>query len=196
MPPVQKSLTPRKLRADGLRNKDQIIRAAKAAFTLKGPGASLDDIAKKAGVGAGTLYRHFPNRELLLAAVYRAEVEKLAEAADKFSQELPPVDAIRAWLQLFIEHLATKKVIATALDSLVGGSQALEADKPKVHAAVSSLYNRAILTGDFRPDVVPLDHLLAIVGVTFFGQGEDGKEAALRLAEILIRGSRPSSDER
>jgi AcrR family transcriptional regulator len=181
----------RKPRSDGQRNREMIIRAAKKAFTENGAGASLDDIAKKAGVGPGTLYRHFPTREDLLGAVYRAEVEKLADSAEQLCRELPPLEALRAWLQLFIEHLATKKIIAAALNGLIGGSQVFEENMSKVRRATALIYDRAIQAGEIRPDINPVDHILAIVGVTFFGKSEDWKESATRLVDILIMGSRP-----
>lgn len=184
----------RKPRADGQRNRELIVRVAKDAFTENGAGTSLDEIAKKAGVGAGTLYRHFPTRESLLEAVYSAEVDKLAEAAEKFGRELPPVDALRAWLYLFIDHLATKKIIVEALGSLIGANKMIEQNMSKVHGAVKSIFDRAIESGAIRQDVNPADHLRAIVGVTFFGTSEDWRDGALRLVEILILGSRPASD--
>ena len=182
----------RKPRSDGQRNRELILQIAKKAFTENGVGASLDDIAMQAGVGAGTLYRHFPSREALLGAVYRAEVEKLADAAEQLSLELSPVEAIRAWLELFIEYLATKKIIAAALNGLLGSSPGFEESMVKVRGAAMKIYDRAIKSGDFRPDINPVDHILAIVGVTFFGPGEDWKASATRLVDILIRGSRPS----
>src|SRR6202035_3782383 len=152
----------RKPRSDGERNKELIIQIAKVAFTENGAGASLDDIAQKAGVGSGTLYRHFPSREALLGAVYQAEVEKLADAAEQLGRELPPLEALRAWLLLFIEYLATKKIIAAALNGLVGGNQLFEESMSRVHRAVTSIYGRAIKSGDIRPDIDPVDHLRAI----------------------------------
>jgi AcrR family transcriptional regulator len=185
--------TSRKPRSDGQRNRERIVHIAKEAFTENGAGASLDEIAKRAGVGAGTLYRHFPSREALLGAVYRAEVEKLADAAGQLCRELPPLEALRAWLLLFIEHLATKKIIAAALSDLVGGTQVFEENMAKVRGAVAMIYDRAIAAGDIRPDVNPVDHLRALVGVTFFGTSDDWKESATRLVDTLIRGSRPAS---
>jgi AcrR family transcriptional regulator len=182
----------RKPRSDAERNKDLIIQAAKVAFTQTGAGASLDDIAQKAGVGSGTLYRHFPSRESLLGAVYRAEVEKLADAAGQLGRELPPLPALRAWLLLFIEHLATKKIIAAALNGLVGGNQVFEENMSKVHGAVTSIYARAIKSGDIRQDIDPVDHLRALLGVTFFGTSENWRASATRLVDILIMGSRPT----
>src|ERR1700758_4297522 len=87
----------RKPRADAQRNRERILDVAKQAFARSGADASLDDIATQAGVGAGTLYRHFPTREALLAAVYRTEVEKLAAAEKRLAGELAPLEALRAW---------------------------------------------------------------------------------------------------
>ena len=190
-PPSTGEKRSRKPRSDGERNRELIIQVAKQAFTENGAGASLDDIAQKAGVGAGTLYRHFPSREALLGAVYRAEVEKLADAAEQLGRELPPLEALRAWLHLFIEHLATKKIIAAAMNGLVGGNKVFEENMARVHGAVTSIYGRAIKAGDLRPDTKPVDHLRAILGVTFFGTSEDWKASATRLVDILITGSRP-----
>jgi AcrR family transcriptional regulator len=189
---AEEQIAARKPRADGQRNRALIVQAAKGAFTENGAGTSLDDIAKKAGVGAGTLYRHFPTREALLGAVYEAEVERLADSAERLCRELPPLEALRAWLHLFIEHLATKKVIAAALHGLVGSDQTFEAGMSKVREAVTALYDRAVVAGDLRPDVNPVDHIRAIVGVTFFGTSKDWSESATRLVDILILGSRPS----
>jgi AcrR family transcriptional regulator len=184
---------PRKLRADGQRNREQILLAAKHAFTENGDRASLDDIAKKAGVGPGTLYRHFPTREALLEAVYRSEVEKLVGSAEQLCRELPPLEALRAWLHLFIEHLATKKIIGAAFNGLVRGSPMFQENMSKIREAVTMIYDRARKSGDIRPDIHPVDHILAIVGVTFLGTSEDWKESATRLVDILIVGSRPSN---
>lgn len=167
------------------------MQVAKAAFTDFGATASLDDIAKAAGVGSGTLYRHFPSREALLHAVYEAEVEKLAEAAEVFANELPPLEALRAWLNLFIDYLATKRIIAAALNSLVGNhDNVFDASMSKVHGAVKSIFDRAVDAGEIRADVNPVDVLRAIIGVTFFGPSDNWRDGAVRLLEILIQGSR------
>ena len=98
-----------------------VFWGAKEAFTRSGPDASLDDIAKQAGVGPGTLYRHFPSREALIEVVYRTEVEKLAAAEQNFAETMPPIEASRAWMLLFVDYIATKKIISAALNTLVGG---------------------------------------------------------------------------
>src|SRR6202021_1584147 len=95
----------RKPRADPPRNRERILEVAKVAFTRSGANASLDDIAKEAGVGPGTLYRHFPTREELLQAFYRSEMEKLAAAGRKLTETMTPVKELRAWLLLFVDAI-------------------------------------------------------------------------------------------
>src|SRR5271170_7272569 len=118
MPTKNQRIAPRKPRTDAQRNRERILDVAKEAFTRSGANASLDDIAKDAGVGAGTLYRHFPTRDALLEAVYRTEVEKLAAAQQRFAETMPPVEALRAWMMLFVDYIATKQIIAPALNTL------------------------------------------------------------------------------
>src|SRR5580658_7230695 len=122
----------RKPRADAQRNRERILEVAKQEFTRSGANASLEEIAKQAGVGPGTLYRHFPTREKLLVAVYRSEMEKLAAAERTFAGTLPPVEALRAWLLLFVDAVETKQIIAPVLNALVGDPKKLfEASHPK-----------------------------------------------------------------
>ena len=111
----------RKPRADAVRNRERILEVAKGAFTRSGADISLDDIAKQVGVGPGTLYRHFPTRDALLEAVYRTEVDRLAAAEKEFSATKAPIDALQAWMLLFVDYIAAKQIIAPALNTLVGG---------------------------------------------------------------------------
>src|ERR1700730_950891 len=115
----------RKQRADARRNRERILEIAKHAFTKSGANISLDDVAKQAGIGAGTLYRHFPTRDALLEAVYRTEVGKLAAAEREWAAALPPIEALRAWMLLFVDYIAAKQIIAPALNTLVGGPSKL-----------------------------------------------------------------------
>jgi len=157
-----------------------------------GANASLEAIAKLAGVGAGTLYRHFPTREDLLQAVYRSELEKLVEAEHKFTRTMPPVEALRAWLLLFVDAIAEKELIAPALNSLVGDvKKVFEASHAQTHEAIQRLVNRAIQNGDIREDLDPMVLLRALVGVANVATSPDWKKSAKRLVEILITGSRP-----
>src|SRR5260370_6617726 len=115
----------RPLRADAWRSRDRLIEVAKAMFSEGGADTSLEAIAKAAGVGIGTLYRRFPTRDALIESVYRNETQNLAQAAARFADTLPPVEALRAWLRLFVDHIATKQVMSPALASMVGGPPAL-----------------------------------------------------------------------
>ena len=183
---------PRKPRTDAQRNRERILDVAKEAFTRHGTDASLDDIAKDAGVGPGTLYRHFPNRNALIEAVYRTEVEKLAAAERKFAETMSPVEALRAWMLLFIDYIAAKHIIAPALNSLVGGpSKLYEGSRTQIQGAIESLVKRAIKSGDIRKDLEPFDLLRALIGVSNVASAPDWQQSARRLVEILISGSRP-----
>jgi AcrR family transcriptional regulator len=182
----------RKPRADAQRNRDRVLEAAKEAFTRWGADASLDDIAKQAGVGPGTLYRHFPSRDELLEAVYRTEVEKLAAAEQKFAETMPPIEALRAWMFLFVDYIATKKIIASALNTMVGGaSKVFEASYTQIWDAIRALVKRAIRSGDIREDLDAIDLLRALIGVANVASSPDWQQSARRLVDILITGSRP-----
>jgi AcrR family transcriptional regulator len=168
------------------------LEVAKEAFTRFGADASLDDIAKQAGVGAGTLYRHFPTRDALIEAVYRSEVEKLAAAERKFTETMPPIDALRTWMLLFVDHIAAKQIIAPALNSVVGGpSKLYEGSRGLIHGAIDALVKRAIKSGDIRRDLDPFDLLRALIGVSNVASGPGWKQSARRLVDILITGSHP-----
>jgi AcrR family transcriptional regulator len=182
----------RKPRADAQRNRERILEVAKQVFTRRGAEASMDEIAKRAKIGPGTLYRHFPTRDDLLAAVYISEVEKLAEAQKKFSAELPPVDALRAWMLVFIDYIAAKKIIAPALNAMAGGpSRVFQQTNRLMEEAANALASRAVASKDLRSDVDPMDMLRAIYGVSSAGSTVDWPEKARRFVEILIQGSRP-----
>jgi AcrR family transcriptional regulator len=188
----RKPSVPRKLRSDAQRNRERILQVAKEAFTKSGADASMDEIARLAVVGPGTLYRHFPTRDALLEAVYRTEVGKLAAAEQTFAESMSPVEALRAWLLLFVDYMAAKQIIAPALGRMAGGpAKMFESTGTQVKAAIDALVGRAVASGDFRPDVEPLDLLRAIVGVSNVASGPDWPQSAKRMVEILILGSRP-----
>ena len=192
MPTKRSQSVGRKPRTDAQRNRERILEVAKEAFTRSGASTSLDDIAKRAGVGPGTLYRHFPTRDELLEAVYRTEVEKLAAAQRKFAEDLPPIEALRAWTLLFVDYIATKKIIAPALNTLVGGpSKVFEASHTQIWEAIRALVKRAIKSGDIRKDLDPIDLLRALIGVANVSTSPDWQQSARRLVEILILGARP-----
>jgi AcrR family transcriptional regulator len=186
----KRSADGRKPRADAQRNRERILEVAKLAFTRSGADTSLDDIAKQAGVGPGTLYRHFPTREELLKAVYRNELENLATAEEKFAETMPPVEALRAWLLLFVDAVAAKQIIAAALNTLVGDhKKVFEASYAQMHEAIRRLVKRAVKSGDIRKDLDPIDLLRALVGVANVASSPDWQQSARRLVDILLSGS-------
>jgi AcrR family transcriptional regulator len=181
----------RKPRADAQRNRERILEVAKQAFTRSGADTSLDDIAKQAGVGPGTLYRHFRTREELLKAVYQNELENLATAEEKFAETMPPVEALRAWLLMFVDAVAAKQIIAPALNALVGDhKKVFEASYAQIHEALRRLVKRAVKSGDIRKDLDPIDLLRALVGVANVASSPDWQQSARRLVDILLSGSR------
>jgi len=183
----------RKPRTDAQLNRERILEVAKEAFTRSGAEATLDDIARQAGVGPGTLYRHFPTRDALIEAVYHTEVGKLAAAQRELSTKLPPVEALRAWMLLFVDYIAAKHIIAPALNTLVGGpSKLYEGSRAHIQGAIDALVARAIQSGDVRKDLVPFDLLRALIGVSNVASGPDWQQSARRLVDILITGSRPA----
>ncbi len=191
---MKKRLQPaqRRPRSDALRNRERILEVAKGAFTRYGANTSLDDIAKQAGVGAGTLYRHFPTRDALIEAVYRSEVEKLVAAGRKFAAAMPPIEALRAWMLLFVDYVAAKHIIAPALNTVSGGpSRLYEGSRSLVQGVLDELVKRAKKSGDVRRDVDASDLLRAVIGVSYVGSGGDWQQSAKRLVDILIAGSRP-----
>ena len=141
----------RKPRADAQRNRERILEVAKGVFTRDGAAASLDEIARQAGIGPGTLYRHFPTRDTLIEAVYRNEVAKLAAAEQRFAATMPPLEALRAWMLLFIDHVAGKMLIIPAMNTVAGGSMRLiEGSRSLIHTAFATSVKRAIASGDLR----------------------------------------------
>ncbi len=195
VPMPKKKLNPlppaRKPRADAKRNRERILDIAKEVFARDGAAASLDDIARRSGIGNATLYRHFPTRDALIEAVYRSEVEKLAAAEQRFAATMPPLEALRAWMLLFIDHVAEKKLIIPAMDTVAGGSlRLMEGSRSLIHTAFVVSVKRAIASGDLHSDTDPNDFVRALVGV-FHTTAQPGWEpSARRLVNILIAGSR------
>jgi AcrR family transcriptional regulator len=189
MPARAKPSPVRKARVDAERNRQRLLEAAKAVFAEKATSASLEEIARAAGVGIGTLYRHFPTRDALIEAVYRNEVEHLALAATRLSAKHPPITALREWLLVFVDYLDAKYGMAAVLNLLVSGTSALYAESgAQMKQAIAKLTDDAVASGDIRLDMEPLDLLRALAGVMNRDPGPDSKQAARRLVGILIAG--------
>jgi AcrR family transcriptional regulator len=191
----EEKLTPplpaRKTRADAERNRERILEVAKEVFTRDGAAASLDDIARRSGIGNATLYRHFPTRDDLIEAVYRSDVEKLAAAEQRFAASMPPLEALRAWMLLFIDHIAGKMLIIPAMNTVSGGSlRLMEGSRSLIHSAFVASVKRAIASGDLRSDTDPNDFVRALVGIFHTTALPGWEPSARRLVDILIAGSR------
>jgi AcrR family transcriptional regulator len=181
-----------KPRADAQRNRERLLEVAKVAFAEAGTDMSLEEIARRASVGIGTLYRHFPTRDALVEAVYRREVEKLADAATQLLDTLPPAEALHQWLLLSVDYIATKKVVAPALSAMIGGTSELyAASTTRITDAMALLVTRARASGSIRQDADPNDLLRALVGFTYFNTDPDWEASAHRLIDILMAGLTP-----
>lgn len=181
----------RKPRADAQRNRDLLLEAAKAGFTETGPDVSLDEIARRAGVGIGTLYRHFPTREALVAAVYGREMEQLADAAPQLLETLPAADALHAWLRMSVGLIGTKRVIAAALGPAAGGASDLAASSgARAVEAITLLVEQAAAKGEIRADTDPKDVLRAMTGLASSASEPGWETSALWLTDVLMAGLR------
>jgi AcrR family transcriptional regulator len=183
--------TLRKPRADAVRNRDRVLEAARTVFSAGGPEASLETVARTAGVGIGTLYRHFPTREALFEAVYRREVQQLAELAKRLEEEAQPVEALRQWMRSFVKFVATKKGMSAALAFAVSKDSDLVSYSSDLLArAVGKLLSRAGTAGDIRDDISPEDLLRALVGLCYTHEQPGWQKNVLRLVDVFIDGLR------
>ena len=184
----------RKPRADSARNRQSLIDAAKAAFAQVGLNVSLEEIARRAGVGIGTLYRHFPTREAVVEAVYRREVEQLAEAAPLLLETSPAAEALHKWMHLFVDYIATKRLIAPSLGAAAARTSPLYATSAElITRALTMLVKRAVASGEVRKDIDPSDLLRAMVGVSYGNPDAGWQASARRLIDILMDGLRRKS---
>ncbi len=183
--------TTRRPRADSIRNRERVLEAAKIVFSAGGADRSLEAVARHAGVGIGTLYRHFPTREALFEAVYRREVEQLADLADHLKTETDPIAALRRWLHANVEFVATKKGMSAALAVVAHGSTDLTAySLSRLTEAVGQLMARAVAAGEIRDDVSPEDLLRALVGMCYTHEKPGWQDNVLRLVDVFVDGLR------
>ncbi len=181
----------RKPRADAVRNRERVLEAAKLVFNAGGPEASLEAVAKRAGVGIGTLYRHFPTREDLFEAVYRREVEQLSELAEQLKNAKDPVDALRRWLRSGVEFVATKKgMVATLALAVQSGSELHAFSFERLTKAIGSLLDRAITAGAMRADISPEDLLRAFFGMCYMHDQPGWQASVLRMLDVFVDGLR------
>jgi AcrR family transcriptional regulator len=181
--------TERPLRADAQRNRDQILVAASAAFSKCGLEATLEGIAKDAGVGIGTLYRHFPTRELLIEAAYRNELAAVCAAAPELLDKMPPAEALRAWMDRFVDYMTRKLGMADALRAVIAsGANPYAQSFELLVGAIKRLLDAGVAAGEIRPDVSADDVLVSLSGVALAAGSK--RDQADRLLNLLLDGLR------
>lgn len=188
----------RPLRADAQRNRDRLLEVAVRAFSHDGPDVTLESIAGEAGVGIGTLYRHFPTREALIEAAYRSELARLCAGVPDLLETLPADVALRTWMDRFIDYLATKRGMADALRMVIAsGGNPHAQSRESLLEAIGSLVKAGADEGQLRSDVDPTDVMLGISGVSLVAGTPDQRDQAGRLLDLLLDGLRyrpPGSD--
>jgi AcrR family transcriptional regulator len=181
----------RPLRADAQRNRDRLLDAAVRAFSQDGPDVPLDAIAKDAGVGIGTLYRHFPTREALVEAAYRNELERLCDAVAGLLQSMPPDEAMRAWMDRFVDYMTTKRGMADALRALIAsGGNPYAHSRDRLTGAITTLLHAGTAAGTVRADIEPGDVLASLSGVSLAAGEPAQRDQARRLLDLLMDGLR------
>ncbi|MBZ9854206.1 TetR/AcrR family transcriptional regulator [Mesorhizobium sp. CA13] len=189
--PDQKTAGAKPLRADAQRNRDRLVEVAASVFAERGIDASLEEIARRAGVGIGTLYRHFPTREHLVEVVYRREVEGLCAAAGELAAKHPSDVALEEWMRRFVDYIATKRGLATSLRILLTANANLYSDTSgRVSAALRQLVEAAVADGTIRGDVDASDVLHALGGIYSAPDTPDWRDRSRRLVRLLMDGLR------
>jgi len=187
----EKEMASRKPRADSLRNREKLLTAAHDVFSAGGPDASLEKVAKTAGVGIGTLYRHFPTREAMFQAVYKREIDQLVELAERLAAEQAPFEALRLWLHANVGMVATKKGLKAALAPTDGSADALYADtSARLTATIGRLMQSAVDAGEIRDDMEPEDVMRALIGMCYTREQADWQDKVIRLMDVFLDGLR------
>lgn len=182
----------RPLRADARRNRDRLLEVAVRAFSHEGPEVTLEAIAREAGVGIGTLYRHFPTREALIDAAYRNELARLCDSVDDLLVALPPDQALRTWMDRFVDYMTAKRGMGDALRALIAsGGNPFSESRDRLTTAVTTLLRAGASAGTLRSDVAPDDVLVGLSGVSLATENAERREQAGRLLDLLVDGLRP-----
>lgn len=181
--------TGRKPRADATRNRDRLLDAARSVFSAGGPDASLEAVARRAEVGIGTLYRHFPTREALFEAVYRHEVDQLSDYAEELTANADPVAALRLWLHANVKLVATKKGMLAALALAAHAPSELYAYSfERLTVAVGLLLRRAVARQELRDDISAEDLLRTLIGMCYLHDQPGWQATVIRLLDVFVDG--------
>ncbi|WP_415943039.1 TetR/AcrR family transcriptional regulator [Streptomyces sp. 067-1] len=177
----------RPLRAHARRNREKLVAAARDAFTAADDTVPLEGIAREAGVGIGTLYRHFPTREALVEAVYAAELDDVTDGASALLDRLPPERALRAWMERYAEFVATKRSMLNTLHSAwTSGRLATPATRERITAAIGVILTEGVRAGSLRADVAPDDVTAMLLGVFLSTAADDEPERTHRLLDLVV----------
>ncbi len=184
--------TGRPQRADARRNYARLVATASEVFRERGPDATLDEIAKRAAVGPGTLYRHFPNRDAVLAAIYRADIEAMASFAEESVRTLPPREALASFMRQLIEFGQRNRGVIEAIKAMLRtDSDTMDYCRSTLRGAATAVVGRAQEAGVVRTDIEPADVLKLTHGVSL--AAESSPDGAERLLTVLLDGLRPPS---
>ena len=180
------------LRIDAARNRESVLAAATHAFAASDIEPSMRAIAREAGVGIATVYRHFPTRESLVDAVYRDQVERLTSGAHRLLEKYPPAEAMRRWMDLFGDWLSTKQGMINTLRAMIETGQiALAHTRAELLAAITAILDAGATAGDLRTDLAAEDIAASLIG-SHTVAGRPGQSAQLeRLLDLLMSGLRP-----
>jgi AcrR family transcriptional regulator len=183
--------TERGLRADARRNRDALLAAGAEVFAERGPDASLEEIARRAGVGIGTLYRHFPDRDALTEAVYRNEVERLCDGVDLLLAENSPDEALARWMGNFASYAAAKRGMMVALKSSLGAdSELFTYSGRRIRESLGALVGAAVAAGSIRSDIDTEALLTGMRGICMAGDSAVDVERCAMLINLLVDGLR------
>ena len=188
--PAPGSAPERPLRADAVRNRERLLEAAAAAFAANGSDVPLEEIARRADVGIGTLYRHFPTRDALVEAVYRHEVDVLVASADELLATRPADEALAEWMQLFVRHVATKRGMLAILKPMMQANASLTQDtRGRAIEAASRLLAAGVAAGTVRSDIEGVDLVRAVGGICM-STDQEHDQSSQRLVSLLVDGLR------
>ncbi|CAO5153958.1 Transcriptional regulator [Frankia sp. AiPs1] len=183
---------PRPLRADARRNRERLLEVAVRVLSQGGPDVSLEAIAREAGVGIGTLYRHYPTREALVYAAYQGELDRLCGGVDELLAAAPPRAALRAWMDRFFDYMTTKRGMGDALRALIAsGGDPFARSRSRLTTATATLLRAGAATGELRDDVEPDDVLVSLSGICLIALDRADRDQAGRLLDLLMDGLRP-----
>ncbi|MEF2978496.1 TetR/AcrR family transcriptional regulator [Subtercola sp. YIM 133946] len=188
--PDTPAVEPRSLRADAQGNLDRLLEVAACTFQRDGADTSMRAIAKAAGVGVGTLYRHFATRDRLIEATYRSEIARLCAAAPELLESSPALDALRTWMNLFVTFMATKDGMGEALRAILVDDDEKMTTRHLLADALGELLSRGVVEGTLRDDIAPYDVLLGIGGITLIAGGAAQSATRNRLLDLLVDGLR------